>query len=291
MSSARSLPKTVDCCPVRGRYGMTQQRRSRNAAAAGMVCVMTLTVICALALQVESTLSPPVMQARSMARMYAQFRQVPQKTRPQPEMKKLLAEESTVTVPEPLRQEEKPQPVAEQKIEPKAEAEKPKRDPSRKSMPKAKPASAPKPKAVKAPSSVRAKPSEKIPPAVASASGEDSIGPSSGNAAVSVPTAAGSGKAAADRRSEALAVVLQAVERYKQYPRQARRSGAEGTCMLRVHIAADGRVDVCVLAEHSGRSVLDAAAKRLGDKLIGLKTGASGGFSILVPVHYRLSDR
>lgn len=291
MSSARSLPKTVDFCPVRGRYGMTQQRRSRNAAAAGMLCVMTLTVVCALALQVESLLSPPAMQVRSMARVYAQFRQMPQKTRPQPEMKKLLAEESTVTVPETLRQKEKPQPVVERKIEPKAKAVKPKQEPSRKVMPKVKPASAPKPKAVKAPSAVQAKPAEKMPPTDAAPLGKDVIGPSSGNAAVSVPAAADSGKAAADRRNEALAAVLQAVERYKQYPRQARRSGAEGTCTLRVHIAADGRVDVCVLAEHSGRSVLDAAAKRLGDKLIGLKTGSSGGFSILVPVHYRLSDR
>ena len=287
MSSALSLPKTVSFRSACRRYGMVQQRLSRNAAAAGMVCVMALMLVCALALQVESSLLPPAVQTRSMARVHAQFRQVPQNAKPQPTMKKLLAEESPVTVPETLLQEEKPEPVEERKIEPKTEEMKP--ESGRKVMPKKKPA--PKPKAVKPPSSVQAKPAERTPLTAVAASGEDAVGASSGTAAVSVHAVAGSGKAAADRRNEALAAVLEAVERYKQYPRQARRSGAEGTCTLRVHIADDGRVDGCVLVENSGRAVLDAAAKRLGEKLMGLKTGTSGGFSILVPVHYRLSDR
>lgn len=89
----------------------------------------------------------------------------------------------------------------------------------------------------------------------------------------------------------ALAAVLQAVEKYKQYPRQARRSGAEGTCLLMVQIGEDGRVASCLLEKCSGRAVLDAAARRLGEKLAGLRVGTEGGFQILVPVYYRLTGR
>ena len=85
--------------------------------------------------------------------------------------------------------------------------------------------------------------------------------------------------------------LLQAVEKHKRYPRQGRRSGAEGTCTLMVQIGADGRVVSCSLAEASGRTVLDAAARRLGEKLVGLDVGSSGALRVLIPVHYRLTDR
>ena len=92
-------------------------------------------------------------------------------------------------------------------------------------------------------------------------------------------------------KSEVLAVILQAVEKHKRDPRQGRRSGAEGTCTLMVQVGADGRVVSCSLAEPSGRTVLDAASRRLGEKLVGLDVGSSGSLRVLIPVHYRLTDR
>ena len=95
-----------------------------------------------------------------------------------------------------------------------------------------------------------------------------------------------------DDRSDALAALLRAVDRYKKYPRRARRTGAEGTTHLLVTIGKDGRVSHCVLQGSSGRSVLDAATERLGERLLGLEVPVHGGktFRVVVPVHYTLHD-
>ncbi len=95
-----------------------------------------------------------------------------------------------------------------------------------------------------------------------------------------------------DDRSDALATLLRAVDRYKKYPRQARRTGAEGTTHLLVTIGKDGRVSHCALQGSSGRSVLDAATERLGERLLGLEVPVHGGrtFKVVVPVHYTLKD-
>ncbi len=259
-------------------YGMTEQRRSRNAAALGMFGIMTLSVALCSVLLAERTISLPALQMRRVELVHTQFRFVPEKK--QPEMKKILAEESAFEIPsEPeLKPEPKPEPVPEVKPEPKPKPEvKPK--PKQKTKPGPKPEPAAKKPVRKA---------EPSPQASATSSAATEV---SGNAAVSMPGAAGREKAYENRKSEVLAVILQAVEKHKRYPRQGRRSGAEGTCTLMVQVGPDGRVVSCSLAEPSGRTVLDAASRRLGEKLVGLDVGSRGSIRVLVPVHYRLTDR
>lgn len=269
---------------------MSQQRRSRNAAFAGMFCVMTLSTACLFVLQAERTLSRPSLQAREAAVVRTQFRVVPEARQTRPGMRRILAENSAFEISEPLRPEVKPEPAVKDIPVPEEKEAKPKMVPKPKNkterVSKKKPVSSPKPvknaRELKAPTDV-----------FSSVSGEAQakVLSSSGTAAASAPEAAGSTAFEEQGKSAALAAVLQAVEKYKQYPRQARRSGAAGTCVLKVHISSDGRVDSCTLAEGSGRAVLDAAATRLGERLVGLNAGGKGGFTILVPVRYRLSDR
>lgn len=284
MSSALSRAKAVSSvgCPMRMPYGRAEQRRSRNVAAAGMFGVMSLTVLCALTLVAEKTLMLPPVQAVRTTLVHAQFRTVQAPKVRQPEMKKVLAEASDFQVAEKLREEVRPKPAVERTPDPLPKV-KPK--PKRKPVPAEKPRAVPEP----APASKKAEPA--VPASaqnIPDAAQQGAV--SSVQAAAASPGAAGSVAAEADRRNEALAAILRAVEKYKQYPRQGRRSGAEGTCVLRVHVGGDGRVDSCSLSEGSGRSVLDAAARRLGEKLVGLSVGTKGGFHVLVPVHYRLTD-
>ena len=265
---------------MRMLYGMAAQRRSRNAAAFGMFGIMALTLALCTALLAERTISLPTMQMRRVELVHTQFRTVSEKERMRPEMKKILTEESDFEIPaEPEVKPEPEKPVLpEPKPEPKMEV-KPK--PELKAKPKPRPKPAAKEPVQKA-ETVRQVPAAEVSPAEASASS---------TATVSVPGAAGSEKAEKSRKSEVLAAILQAVEKHKRYPRQGRRSGTEGTCTLMVQVAADGRVVSCSLAEPSGHTVLDTASRRLGEKLVGLDVGSRGSIRVLVPVHYRLTDR
>lgn len=264
-----------------------------------MCGVMSFTMLSVFSLLAEQTLTLPPVQAGGTALVHAQFRTLAPAPAPQTEVKRLLAEDSPFEIPEPAAPEKKvepevapeqkmvdtpklapkPEPKPEAKIEPKPER-KPKPAPARKPA-KAEAVKTPRPKAAQ---------SESVDTDAAArgASGAAGTALASGKAA-SMPGAAGSAKAEPDK-SAALAVLLQAVERHKQYPRQGRRSGAEGTCRLLVHVASDGRVSACSLSEGSGKTVLDAAAKRLGEKLVGLSVAQTGGFQVLIPVHYRLTD-
>lgn len=93
-------------------------------------------------------------------------------------------------------------------------------------------------------------------------------------------------------RGDVLAALLRAVNRHKKYPRQARRTGAEGTVHLRVSIGSTGRVTECRLEYASGQTVLDSATMRLGEKLVGLEVAPAGkaGFTVVIPVHYTLQN-
>ena len=262
-----------------------------------MCGVMSFTMLSVFSLLAEQTLTLPAVQAGGTALVHAQFRTLAPAPALQTEVKRLLAEDSPFEIPEPAAPEKKVEPevAPEQKMvdtpklapkpEPKPEAEpkperKPKPAPARKTA-KAGAVKTPRPKAVQPETA-------DTDAAARGASGAAGTALASGKAA-SMPGAAGSAKAEPDK-SAALAVLLQAVERHKQYPRQGRRSGAEGTCRLLVHVASDGRVSACSLSEASGKSVLDAAAKRLGEKLVGLSVAQTGGFQVLIPVHYRLTD-
>ena len=66
--------------------------------------------------------------------------------------------------------------------------------------------------------------------------------------------------------------------------------GRYGVCYVKA-LAEDLDFRADVYGRSQSATGYRAAAKRLGEKLIGLQTGGGGGFSIFVPVHYRLSDR
>ena len=285
MSSAQSRMKAFSDGFPRVVYGTTEHRLSRDTAAAGMLCVMVLNVIFFSALRVEKGLSVPAAQI-SVHSVQTQFRIVPKNVRQsRPEMKKLLTENSVFEIPAQKPPEVKPEPAPKPAPMPNAEEKKPKPEP--KPEPHRKKVSRPKP-APKA--EVRAQTVEKAAAAVGAVSGDGQVESPSSSGTASMSGATGGSGDRSDRRSEALAVIVQALEKYKQYPRQARRSGAEGVCQLLVHVGADGRVEACTLTEGSGRSVLDAAAARLGEKIVGLQVGTKGGFKVIVPVHYRLKD-
>lgn len=286
MSSALSRAQTGSLtCPIRMLYGTEERRRSRNMAAFGMFGMMSLLMGAAFLLLAERTLTLPAVEARRVFMVQAHFRSVPPSKAEQPEMKKILAQESDFLIPEEPEPvvEKQPEPQAVKKPEPKPEPEiaKPVRP-----KPEVKPA--PKPKAKKVPRPIPK--TEQALPARPVKEAEKTSAVSGGTGA-SVPAAAGTEKVENNRRSEVLAAILQVVEKHKRYPRQGRRSGAEGTCTLMVQVGADGRVASCTLAGPSGRAVLDAAAKRLGEKLLGLDVGSSGSIRVLIPVHYRLTDR
>ncbi|MCH5146276.1 energy transducer TonB [Desulfovibrio sp. UIB00] len=105
--------------------------------------------------------------------------------------------------------------------------------------------------------------------------------------------AAGHGKNGAESGGAAspgvLHKLLGAIEQYKNYPKHARRTGAEGTAILLVQVGNDGKVTGSSLHRGSGHGVLDSATEQLGTRLAGLDTGVRGSsFSVRVPVEYSL---
>lgn len=110
---------------------------------------------------------------------------------------------------------------------------------------------------------------------------------------VSVPTAgpapSSGAQLTAASRQMALRILMEAIERRKHYPKQARRIGAQGTVTLLVRIGADGNVQECTVSQGCGISTLDLETARLGTQLEGLATGVRGeAFSVKVPVRYAL---
>lgn len=192
---------------------------------------------------------------------------------PAPETRKLLSkmlEPDRLIVPEPpappVVEAPKPPPKAVDESRPVKKLVKPK--------PKPKQQAEPPPAPVTAPASMNA-PADASPDVLAGsatghASGQPDVKP--------------------DAKGEILAALLHAVEANKQYPRQARRAGVEGKTVLKVTIGANGRVMACVLAEASGKTLLDTATEKLGVALVGLEIppARGQGISVLIPVRYAL---
>ena len=118
-------------------------------AACGMFGMMSLLMAAGVMLHAERTLSLPSVEARRVFMVQAQFRTVPPPEEKQPDMEKILTQESDFLVPE------QPEPVVEKKPEPvKPEPEvRPVPEPETKPVVKPEPERrpAPKPKAKKPP--------------------------------------------------------------------------------------------------------------------------------------------
>ena len=285
MSSAPSLAQTDALYPVWSMYGERARRRSRNWAAFGMLGMAAL--LCGMLSQYHPR---AISVAPSLVRQEVM----------------VMETDELPHAPEPVQEikQEEPAPVVKRKpalVPPPVEKKKKALSPPRpaKSMPQPKKTVPVKSRqavadAASSEGTVQSIPVQR-PTGQAVSSAGDAGHAAAGKSVVSkpsgqaVPAAVGNVQLDAER-SKVLARILQAVERYKKYPRAGRLAGAEGRLVLTVKIGADGKVVSCRVTSSSGKSVLDAAGEQLGKKLAGLNVGAKTSMTIVVPVHYRLTD-
>lgn len=115
--------------------------------------------------------------------------------------------------------------------------------------------------------------------ASAALSGGDSASPAQG-------TASG---ASADARNTALATIVAVIDEHKRYPRRARQTGAEGDVVLAVTIDGNGIVTSVVLKKPHASVLLNRAALKAAEPLIGVKLPLSAPLTVEVPVRFTIS--
>lgn len=115
--------------------------------------------------------------------------------------------------------------------------------------------------------------------ASAALSGGDSASPAQG-------TASG---ASADARNTALATIVAVIDEHKRYPRRARQTGAEGDVVLAVTIDENGIVTGVVLKKPHASVLLNRAALKAAEPLIGVKLPLSAPLTVEVPVRFTIS--
>lgn len=186
-----------------------------------------------------------------------------------------LADASDVKVkakPEPAKEETPPPPPPEapnviEEPKPKPVVKKPpvKKKPVKKYLPVAK-------KEVKATEGVKA-------PAAPAVSGGTSAAPVQGMAS----------GVSADARNAALAKIVAVIDAHKRYPRRARQTGAEGDVVLAVTIDANGIVTNVVLKKPHPSVLLNRAALKAAEPLIGEKLPLAAPLTVEVPVRFTIS--
>ena len=184
-----------------------------------------------------------------------------------------LADASDVKVeakPEPVKEETPPPPPPEapkviEKTKPKPVVNKPpvKKKPVKKDLPVDK-------------TEVKASDGAK---ASAALSGGDSASPAQG-------TASGT---SADARNAALAKIVTVIDEHKRYPRRARQTGAEGDVVLAVTIDGNGIVTGVVLKKPHASVLLNRAALKAAEPLIGVEFPLSAPLTVEVPVRFTIS--
>lgn len=115
--------------------------------------------------------------------------------------------------------------------------------------------------------------------ASAALSGGDSASPAQG-------TASGT---SADARNAALAKIVTVIDEHKRYPRRARQTGAEGDVVLAVTIDGNGIVTGVVLKKPHASVLLNRAALKAAEPLIGVKLPLSAPLTVEVPVRFTIS--
>ena len=173
--------------------------------------------------------------------------------------------------PEPkLEPKPKPKPVNKPKVRPK---------PASKPKPLPKPDPAPAPKAAV----------QKIDEL--SASGPTSQGSDASGASGGIGLSAGSNLGRAkEARENALAVIVNMIEANKSYPRRARQTGVEGEVLLTVRIAAGGLISSVDIKKKHRSALLNRAAARAADKLLGMRIEGAPQMTVDVPVVFSLQD-
>ena len=115
--------------------------------------------------------------------------------------------------------------------------------------------------------------------ASAALSGGNSASPAQG-------TASGT---SADARNIALATIVAVIDEHKRYPRRARQTGAEGDVVLAVTIDGNGIVTGVVLKKPHASVLLNRAALKAAEPLIGVKLPLSAPLTVEVPVRFTIS--
>lgn len=95
-----------------------------------------------------------------------------------------------------------------------------------------------------------------------------------------------------DMKNEAAANIVYMMERYKEYPKQARRLNAEGITNITFSIEKNGVVQGAEITKSSGYTVLDNAALKAAQKIVGLNAVNNNSYNeylkVTVPVDFYL---
>lgn len=93
----------------------------------------------------------------------------------------------------------------------------------------------------------------------------------------------------ADAQNAALAKIVAVIDEHKRYPRRARQTGAEGDVVLAVTIDGNGIVTGVVLKKPHASVLLNRAALKAAEPLIGVKLPLSAPLTVEVPVRFTIS--
>lgn len=212
--------------------------------------------------------------------MVAEIRRVPTET---PSMERHVVDESPLTVPVPPKVEPiEPQPKREALPEPTLEPSKPTVVPDVKPTPKVnlKPTPKPTPKQPKKPVQKKVLETPKPMPATAPAVTPNPMPPTKSETA-----------AESETLTQTVSELVAIVNAHKFYPRRARQIGAEGVVVLGVTIDTTGQVtDIKVVDQHAS-ALLNRAAQKAGNALLGHKTSIKRALNIRIPVRFALNDQ
>lgn len=91
----------------------------------------------------------------------------------------------------------------------------------------------------------------------------------------------------------ALGILIHTLEKHKNYPKAAQRSGTEGIVPLLFTINTQGVVTAFSIEKNDASAILLRAAKVLGEKIISLNIKinmtTAKTFQVIVPIAYQLS--
>ncbi len=206
----------------------------------------------------------PVQPMQLIELSFEQFVPPQSAPEPQPEEKRLLAEDSDLkTAPEP---------------EPKPE---PKPEPVREPEPISEPVKPPEPvkpkKAVKKEISKTVKKAVSQEPPTQSASAAKTQGNEKANELKT--------------RNTIASMLVALVEKRKRYPKAARRAAMEGVTEVLFTVDKTGKITAASVSQASGKGPLDRECESLAARLVGTELGVSNpGLKLTVPIRFTLSD-
>lgn len=150
----------------------------------------------------------------------------------------------------------------------------------------------PKPKPVVKKPPVKKKPVKKDLPVdkteVKASDGAKASAALSGGKSASLAQGTASG-VSTDAQNAALAKIVAVIDEHKRYPRRARQTGAEGDVVLAVTIDGNGIVTGVVLKKPHASVLLNRAALKAAEPLIGVKLPLSAPLTVEVPVRFTIS--